>query len=316
MNESEFISALEDACRILTDKYMEFVGQNPRVSYKLMRLEDESIEYLKRDFILRYFLVNQKENNQKGTIKTMVDDIISGIDLNNKDHFPLDTYKHLVIDYFRYLSVKNEPEDERIFTLVRIDNSLEDSILRSLVLRYFIKEWIGNNLLNESRMDEIKNRLSQEFFNQFLSIYGEERPIVVNDPAPEFKLFDMEGNVYSLSQFRGNYIYIDVWASYCGPCLKQVPFFEQLKIDNEGKNITFMSISLDRKEVDWINSVNRYKMTELQLRPNNDWSSDFVNDYSINHYGIPHYIIIDPEGIIIRMPGPKPSEAGEFFNSI
>ena len=64
----------------------------------------------------------------------------------------------------------------------------------------------------------IKNQLNPDLYDQFIAIFNEEKPLTTNFKAPEFNLYDKDGNKYSLNNFKGNYIYIDVWASYCGPC--------------------------------------------------------------------------------------------------
>ena len=87
-------------------------------------------------------------------------------------------------------------------------------------------------------------------------------------------------------------------------------------IENKDKNIIFISVSLDRKESDWLSTIKKYGMTEFQLRPQNDWSSDFVQDYSLNHYGIPYYMIIDSNGTIKNLTDPKPSEAKKVFTEL
>ncbi len=319
MNENEYLVALDSACTVLNEYYKEFVKENPHVAYKRLNIENESIEYLRKDNILQYFLFHQKTDNEFEKITTIIDEIISNIDLNNKNHILLDTYNQLIIDYFRYkLYINKFDNDDKkfAFVLANIDNSVENENIKSSVLKYFIKKWIAENNVNESTLKVIKNQLNPNLYYQFLQIFNEENPLVIHDKAPEFHLYDINGNEYTSSRFKGNYIYIDVWASYCSPCLKEIPYFEQLKKDFQGKNISFISISLDRKEKNWLNTIDKYKMSEFQLRPKDDWSSDFVNDYSINHYGIPHYIIIDPRGNIVKMPGPEPSKATEYLKQI
>ena len=319
MNENEFLLVLDSACAVLNRNYKVFIKENPHDSYKRLQLESQSIKYLRKDIIIQYYLFNQKNNTDIEKITTIVDEIIAGFDLNNMNHSLLDSYNQLIIEYFRFKLHENkitDKDEKLIFAIDRIDNSIENDEIKTSAMQFFIKNWITNSDLSESSLAKIKLQLNSDLFDKFESIFNKEKPLTVNAKAPEFHLYDKDGNEYTLSNYTGNYIYIDVWASYCGPCLKEAPYFEQLKKDFQEENISFISISLDRKESNWLNTIEKYKMSRYQLRPINDWSSDFVNDYSINHYGIPHYIIIDPKGNIIKMPAPKPSKAAEYLKQI
>ena len=127
---------------------------------------------------------------------------------------------------------------------------------------------------------------------------------------------DVDGKPYGLNTFAGKYLYIDVWTSYCGPCLSEVPFFEELKREFANEKIAFVSVSLDRKEKEWIATMEKHKMTGIQLIARQDWSSDFARNYYVNYFGIPYYIIIDPDGIIHQIKAPNPSEIKSELNEL
>jgi len=65
------------------------------------------------------------------------------------------------------------------------------------------------------------------------------------EPAIDFTYPDKDGNVFSLSSFTGNLVYVDVWATWCGPCISQIPALQKLEKDYNGENITFLSVSID-----------------------------------------------------------------------
>ena len=162
MSENEFLVALDSACTILNVNYKEFVKENPHVSDKRLNIENESIEYLRKDNILQYFLFNQKNNNELEKITSIVDEIISNIDLNNKNHISLNTYNQLIIDYFRYKLHINKFDDDKnlAYVLANIDNSVENDDIKASILKYFIKKWIEENNVNESTLEVIKNQLN------------------------------------------------------------------------------------------------------------------------------------------------------------
>lgn len=138
-------------------------------------------------------------------------------------------------------------------------------------------------------------------------------------PSPEFTDYEnFKGGTTSLGDLRGKYVYIDVWATWCGPCKREIPFLKQLEADYHDKNITFLSISIDaQKDHDkWKSMVEEEELGGVQLFADNDWESQFVQDYMIK--GIPRFILLDPNGNIVKSNAPRPSseEIRTLFNDL
>ena len=132
--------------------------------------------------------------------------------------------------------------------------------------------------------------------------------------SPDFKACDLNGNTYTLADFKGKYVYIDLWATWCGPCRREAPFFQKLIKEYEGKNITFISLSTDAKKSDWINMLSKQKMSGVQLYLGA--GSDFQKAYRAD--GIPHFILLSPEGIIIsnNMLRPSSEDIRNYLNKL
>jgi thiol-disulfide isomerase/thioredoxin len=81
---------------------------------------------------------------------------------------------------------------------------------------------------------------------------------------------------------KGKYVYIDVWATWCGPCL-QVPFLQKVEEQYQGKNIEFVSISVDniKDREKWSNLVNKKQLGGIQLLADKEFNSEFIKQYSI-----------------------------------
>lgn len=127
--------------------------------------------------------------------------------------------------------------------------------------------------------------------------------------SPEFTNYmNYAGGKSSLKDFRGSYVYIDVWATWCGPCKYEIPFLTKVEEQYHGKNIKFISLSIDnlKDEAKWRAMIKDKKMGGIQLLADKDYESQFVQDYFI--YGIPRFILIDPAGKIINYDAPRPSE--------
>ena len=122
-------------------------------------------------------------------------------------------------------------------------------------------------------------------------------------PSPDFKGVDVNGKEYTLADFRGKYVYIDVWATWCGPCRQEIPYLKKLDEDYKDAQIVFLSLSVDQDKAKWEKMVKEQSMSGVQLHIGQN--SSFQQAYKIE--GIPHFILIDREGRIIDKKMSRPS---------
>ncbi len=126
------------------------------------------------------------------------------------------------------------------------------------------------------------------------------------NPSPKFNGFEnFNGGTTSLDDLKGKYVYIDVWATWCGPCKKEIPYLQKMEQKFHGKNIEFVSISIDNvsKKSTWKQMIADKNMAGTQLFAGDDQS--FVKAYNIS--GIPRFILIDPQGNIVDANALRPS---------
>lgn len=118
---------------------------------------------------------------------------------------------------------------------------------------------------------------------------------------------NIDGSKTSLTDLKDKYVYIDVWATWCGPCRKEIPYLQKLEEKYHGKNIAFVSISLDedKDKEKWKKMIADKKMGGIQLFADKNWESDFVKAYRIN--SIPRFIFIGPSGNVLNANAPRPS---------
>lgn len=127
-------------------------------------------------------------------------------------------------------------------------------------------------------------------------------------PSPDFIYENHKGGTTSLADFKGQYVYIDVWATWCGPCRGQISYLKELEKKYHDKNIVFVSLSIDKqKDYDkWKQFVTKESLGGVQLIADKDWKSDFAVAYNIK--SIPRFILIDPKGNVVNADAPRPSE--------
>jgi thiol-disulfide isomerase/thioredoxin len=123
--------------------------------------------------------------------------------------------------------------------------------------------------------------------------------------APNFSFGDINGHVVNLSDFKGKYVYIDIWSSNCGPCFKEFPYMETLMEKYKGKDIAFVGISLDTKKEKWLRTIEKRKLKGIQLF-GNGWNTDFTKSYFVEFN--PRFILIDKNQKILFLSSPRPSE--------
>jgi thiol-disulfide isomerase/thioredoxin len=139
--------------------------------------------------------------------------------------------------------------------------------------------------------------------------YNSLKFLAAGSPSPKFTDYeDNEGGTKSLEDLKGKYVYVDVWATWCGPCIAEIPSLKKVEKAFHGKNIQFLSISIDAdKDHDkWKKMITEKELGGMQLMADNNWESQFVEDFMIK--GIPRFILIDPKGNILDANAPRPSD--------
>ncbi|WP_298367461.1 TlpA disulfide reductase family protein [uncultured Lutibacter sp.] len=177
--------------------------------------------------------------------------------------------------------------------------------------------------MSSDKDKDLKNFLNastnQKHIANVKEIFESLKVLDAGQPSPKFTNYEnYAGGTTSLDDLKGKYVYIDVWATWCGPCKYEIPFLQKIEKQYHGKNIHFVSISTDKqKDKDkWKQMIADKELGGIQLITDNDFNTSFVNDYKI--MGIPQFILIDPNGNIVQANAPRPSDEKliELFNEL
>jgi thiol-disulfide isomerase/thioredoxin len=212
-------------------------------------------------------------------------------------------------NYLAAISLKQEAvfENESLF-------DLEKPVFDQKVIE--INESFKQLLTNTQNLDStfIADQIKRvDGFTNYISGSYEEKQylktvLAKGEVSPKFVDYEnYKGGTTSLDDLKGKYVYIDVWATWCGPCKAEIPFLKEVEKAYHDKNIAFLSVSIDeaKNHDKWKEMVADKELGGIQVFADNDWKSEFVQAYKIN--GIPRFILIDPTGNIVAADAPRPS---------
>jgi thiol-disulfide isomerase/thioredoxin len=123
------------------------------------------------------------------------------------------------------------------------------------------------------------------------------------DEAADFQVTDVSGNEVRLSALKGKVIYVDIWATWCGPCMAEMPHFEQLKEKYKGNpSVAFVSLSIDDDKAGWRKSIQRRGAGGYQ------WLIGRNSLSAYNIVSIPRLLLIDKDFRIVDLNAKRPSD--------
>lgn len=146
-------------------------------------------------------------------------------------------------------------------------------------------------------------------------IYASFEKLRKGKPAAKWSYPDINGKEYALDDFKGKYVYIDVWATWCSPCKAEIPALTELY--KEYKNdIVIVSVSVDDNKNAWEKMLKKDNFGWIQIHAEKAWKSDIILKNEIK--GIPRFMMVDREGNIVSANAPRPSSEGirEYFNEL
>ena len=178
--------------------------------------------------------------------------------------------------------------------------------LEGRVLYWFLAGEVIRGFKRDSDAFELAQRMWEEF--QENNPHPEYTEVVQaalykalklqpGQPAPEFTLYDLDGQPVSLSQFKGQVVLLDFWASWCAPCIGDLPDLLRIKKKAADKPLVFLNLSLDTDEAAWREAIDKHEIEGVHVRADG-WGADVAKSYQVN--SLPSYYLVDSQGLIVE----------------
>lgn len=247
-------------------------------------------------------------------------DVGTIVNLNDTDLLLVPDYIELLKCFYGGDDYIYIPGKERKPYEITLINQMDSISLSPLIKEVFVMNLFEDAYKasddNDSLHSQIMKHLTDSAnIRQVDRIHHQWHAVKRGQPSANFSCRDTAGRQYKLEDFENKILYIKIWASWCGACIVEEPDFTKLAHEFDGKDIEFISISVDKDSLSWRKMIDEKKTPGLQLIYNRA-DGEFLKAYMVNT--IPRYILIDRSGKIIDATALRPTNTKirELLNSL
>ena len=313
-------ASFNDAVRNLNDKLRallnEFLAHFPGVNREFVRLDKARIQFWVLPPYNRYEYRYQLFTGKKSQPPDKFYDYLRTVDFNEPSFLQLSDFDNFTSTFLDMKVFKATQQDQHSYG----DPYFKTNVLLKAIRETFTNQRVLDEILyhqmwgqiyymdvNDSLFAIVKKTMKNPKYVKGLEkLYKSLRKFQAGHAAPNFTLTDMSDRPYTLKDFRGKYLLIDVWGVSCGPCIKELPALKEIKTEFHDANITFVQVNLDGTRDAWIRRIKELNLDGLQFMAKDGWQSEFRKAYEIDQ--VPTFVLIDRDGRFIDARTKLPSE--------
>jgi len=305
LEEAEFIAKIDSVKKVSND----FLNSTKGLSPDFLHLEKNMVALNSISNLQNY--ERYRQHFAKLPAFKVSDDfpnVTEGVNMQDETLLNLGVYKRVITNFYMD-KVENKDDESGLDYLAVLEKEVTNQKIKDALVYDAAKYTITYTDNLEGYYAKFSELQKNEKFNKEITdTYTQLLTVAPGQVSPKFVGYEnIKGGTTSLEDLKGKYVYVDVWATWCGPCKAEIPSLKALEEEFHKENIEFVSISVD-KAADhdkWLAMVNDKELKGVQLFADKSWSSDFVQGYLIK--GIPRFILIDPQGNIVNSNAPRPS---------
>ncbi len=307
LEEEKFVKKMED---IIEERIQLLRAKNFNKAFT--QLEEQRIRFAVGEKAVFYPLYHKQFTADSAyRMGKALQDFLSSFPVSSEELFVTKTYRKFLLSYVyfqnRYFLInrRNYPDGVVDYILEHFqDKEIRDFLLSEVIYRYV---WENNGLKGADYMLEVFRKECSdpgklESVNEMLRRWERLEP---GKEAPAFVLKDSRGRERMLAAYKGRYVYLMVWASWCMPCKKELPFLAELEKKYRGRDVCFLTVSIDggQEGSSWEEVLKQEEYAGIHALW--DENNDFRADYMV--ISIPRFILIDSEGRVLDANAPRPS---------
>ena len=309
LDEANYVSNLKK----IKTSLVELVSSSKGIPKEFKEKEKRNLNY---SYLVRlnnyqifhnYYANDPGFKTSEGFLKEM-DEI--ALDDENDFIYSAD-YRNLLTSYYgkKAIELANNDKIESDVAFIKVVGALEENTIKNDLVYERVKyAFSTSDNIEELYKQFMATSTNEAQKKEITESYTKYKTIIKGQPSPKFKDYEnFAGGKTSLDDLKGNYVFINIWATWSSPNKGEIDFLKELETTYKGKNIKFVSISVD-KAADhdrWKSMVAENKFAGIQLFSDKDMESSFVQEYLIKT--TPQYILIDPNGNIVSANAPRPS---------
>lgn len=289
-------------------------------------MQDE-VNYRYWSLLLAYPVIRANSDNAVRVVTPLPDvmlEQLSAVKHDNPDAIYNQSYREFIKYYVTYNGSKKNGFNKFMDYATSADrkNAVAREMFGDPIYSYYVARFLRDECQNlpPFTIKKLKSDLlavdQQGYFPIVNNLCDERRvaaPVQTAAPAPvtneEPELTDPNGKVVKMADFKGKVVYVDFWASWCGPCRAMMPESKKLHeklTDKQKKQIVFLYISIDGNRESWIKAMQDMGIQGVNVISPGNWNSPACRYYQIN--SIPRYMIINRKGDVEDVNAPRPND--------